>query len=65
MLLEGSKSYNCDYAKVAVMMLGIADFQRCEEELDKLLTTNANNQRLSNEGDWDYEFTSGLEFGTC
>lgn len=65
MLLEGSRMYHCDYAKVAVRLLNIADFQRCEEELGKLLTTNTNNQRLSNEGDWDYEFTSGLEFGTC
>ena len=56
--------YHCDYAKVAVRLLNIADFQRCEEELSKL-TTNANNQRLRKEGEWDYGTTSGLEFGTC
>jgi len=63
MLLEGSRTYNYDYAKVAVMMLGIADFQRCEEELAKL-TTNNEHQQLRNE-EWDYGFTSSLEFGTC
>lgn len=63
MLLEGSRMYHCDYAKVAVRLLNIADFQRCEEELSKL-TTNTNNQRLRKEGEWNYD-ASGLEYREC
>jgi len=62
MILEGARTFRCDYAKVAVMLLNITDFQRCEEELAKL-TTNHEHQQLRN-GDWSYA-TSSLEYREC
>ena len=62
MQFSSSPAFPLDFAKVAVMLMGISCFQAAEEELMKLTTNNekltTNNQAI---GEWDYVTSGSLE----
>jgi fibrillarin-like rRNA methylase len=60
MLLTSSPVYHYDFAKVAVMLMGITEFQHCEEEMSKFITNNE--QPTTNYYNEEVNYANGMEY---